>query len=67
MFISKLGCAESRENDSLTSKCRFKNLKIHDPRYDLEVKTSPVAFMFPLSLPDLNKKHTNDIQIDEKQ
>ena len=30
MLISKLGCPESRENHSLTSKCIFKNLKILD-------------------------------------
>ena len=28
MFISKLGCPQRRGNRSLTSKCRFKNLKI---------------------------------------
>ena len=27
MFISKLGCKERKENNSLTSKCRFKPLQ----------------------------------------
>ena len=39
MLNSKLGCPESRENHSLTSNCRFKNLKIHELHYVLEVKT----------------------------
>ena len=39
MFISKLKCQESRGNHSLTSKCRFKNPKIHELCYVLELKT----------------------------
>ena len=39
MFICKLGCPEGEKNHSLTSKCRFKNLNIHERRYVLEVKT----------------------------
>ena len=39
MFISKLGCPEIKGNHPLTSKCRFKNLKIHDLPYVLEFKT----------------------------
>ena len=30
MFISKLRCPERKENNSLTSKCRFKTQKIHE-------------------------------------
>ena len=30
MFISKLGCPERKETDSLTSKCRFKDPRIHE-------------------------------------
>ena len=33
MFISKLESPESGENDSLTSKCRFKMARIHELRY----------------------------------
>ena len=39
MFISKSGSPESRGNHSLTSKCRFKNPKIHELHYLLEFKT----------------------------
>ena len=38
MFISNLGCPECRENHSLTSKCRFKNPKIHELCNVLEFK-----------------------------
>ena len=31
-------CPERKENNSLTSKCRFKNPKIHELRYVLEFK-----------------------------
>ena len=36
MFISKLESPESRGNHSLTSKCRFKNPKIHELCYVLK-------------------------------
>ena len=39
MFISKLGCPESKENHSLTCNCRFKNPEIHELRYIMELKT----------------------------
>ena len=39
MFISKLESPESRGNHSLTSKCKFKNLKIHELHYVLKLKT----------------------------
>ena len=44
MFVSKLRCPERKENNSLTSKCRFKNLKIHELCYVMEFKNraSPV-------------------------
>ena len=66
MVISKLGSPESKENHSLTSRRRFKNLKIHGPHYILGVKTCASCFHVSLSLPDLNKKHRNDIEMDEK-
>ena len=45
---------------------QIQNLKIHKPRYVLEVKLMPVAFMFPLSLPHLNNKYRNDIEMDDQ-
>ena len=66
MFIFQLGCPESRVNHSLTSKCRFKNLKIQDLPYVLYFKPLPVAFMFPLFLADLDKKYKNEIEMDKK-
>ena len=39
MFISNLWSLERRGNHSLTSKCRFKNPKIHDLCCALEYKT----------------------------
>ena len=39
MFISKLGCPEIGGNHPLTSKCRFKNAKIHELRYVMDLKT----------------------------
>ena len=38
MFISKLKSPERKENNSLTFKCRFKTLKIHQLCYVMEVK-----------------------------
>ena len=38
MLTSKLGCPKSRENHSLTSKCRFKTPKIHELYYLKELK-----------------------------
>ena len=40
MFISKLGCPERKETNSLTSKCRFKSPRIHELCYVLELKIS---------------------------
>ena len=65
MFISKLVCPQLRGNHSLTSKCRFKNHKIHDLHYVLDFKTVRVAFMFPLFPADLDKKYGNEIEMDE--
>ena len=66
MFISKLGYPERRGNHSLTSKCRFKNIKIHDLPYILTSKPVPGAFVFPLFLVDLDKKYRNEIEMGEK-
>ena len=65
MFISKLESPESRGNHSLTSKCRFKNNKIHELHYILKLKTwrVPVAFFFPLFLADVDKKYRNEIEM----
>ena len=40
MFISKLGCPERKENNSLTSKCTFKSPRMHELGYALELKTN---------------------------
>ena len=68
MLISKLESLESRGNHSLTSKCRFKNHKIHELYYVLKLKTRrvPVAFLFPLFLADLDKKYRNEIEMNKK-
>ena len=68
MFISKLESPKSRVNHSLTSKCRFKNPKIHELCYVLKLKTRrlPVAFLFPLFLADLGKKYRNEIEMNKK-
>ena len=68
MFISKVESPESRGNQSLTSRCKFKTAKIHELRYVLEFKTQrvPVAFFFPLFLADLDKKYTNEIEMNKK-
>ena len=66
MFIFQLGCPESRGNHSLTSKCKFSNLKIQDLPYVLYFKPVPVAFMYPLFLADLDKKYKSEIEMDKK-
>ena len=66
MFISKLESAESRENHSLTSKCRFKNLKIHELCYVMEFKTRASSVLVSLFLVDLDKKYRNEIEINKK-
>ena len=59
-----IGSPERGGNHSLTSKCRFKNPKIHD--LSLSSKALSVAFMFPLFLADLDMKYGNEIEMDEK-
>ena len=66
MFISKLGCPERKENNSITSKFRFKTAKIHELCYVLELKPQPVAILFPLFLANLDKKYQNGIEMDKK-
>ena len=66
LFVSKLGCKESRGNHSLTSKCRFKNLKIHQLRHVLEFQTLPVVFLSSLFLADLDTKYRNEIEMEIK-
>ena len=66
MFISKLGCPGRRGNHSLTSKCRFKNLKIHDRRYVLDWKTRGSLVLVSLFLADLDKKYRNEIEMNKK-
>ena len=65
MFISKLESPESRGNHSLTSKCIFRNPKIHELCYVLKLKPMPVAFLFPLFLADLHKKYRNEIEMNK--
>ena len=66
MFISKLERPEPRRNHSLTSRCRFINLKVHKSRYVLQLKPVPVAFQFPLFFAYFLKKYGNEIEIDQK-
>ena len=66
MFLSKLWCPERKENNSLTSKCRFKNPKIHELPYVLKLKTRASCVLFPLFLADLDKKYRNEIEMNEK-
>ena len=63
MFISKLRCPEMGGNHSLTSKCRFKNPKIHELRYVLELKTPASPVLVSLFLVDLDKKYRNEIEM----
>ena len=63
MFVSKLECPQRRGNHSLTSRCRFKNPKIHNlknPRTALSPGVQ-AAFLSPLFLTDLDKKYRNEI------
>ena len=62
MFISELGSLERRENHFLTSKCRFKNPKIHELRYVLELKTRASPVLVSLFLVDLDKNYTIEMK-----
>ena len=64
MFISKLGCPERRGNLSLTSKCRFKQLKSMTCVMSLTGKPVRVPFSFPLFLADLDKNYINEIEME---
>ena len=66
MFISKLGCPEIGRNHPLTSKCRFKNAKIHELCYVMDFKTRASPFLFPSFLADLDKKYRIEIEMDKK-
>ena len=64
MFISKIGCPESRGNHTLTSKCRFKNPKIDELHYSLEFKIRTRCVRVSLMV-DLDKKYRNKIEMDK--
>ena len=51
MFISKLRCPERKENNSITSKCRFITLKIHELCYVMEFKNR-VSSVLVCLIPD---------------
>ena len=63
MFIFNLVCPEIRGNHSLTSKCRFKN---PDFVTSWSSKPVPLEFLFPLFLANLDKKYSNEIEMDKK-
>ena len=65
MFISNLGSPERRRNHSLTSKCIFKNPKLHELPYVLKLKTHGSCVLFPLFLADLDKQYRNEIEVDK--
>ena len=64
MFISKLRYPERKENNSLTSKCRLKNLKIHELNGIQDMVRVP--FLFLIFLTDIDKKYRNEIEMDKK-
>ena len=66
MFISNLGCPEHRRNHSLTSKCIFKDPKIHELPDVLKLKTPASCVLFLLFLADLDKQYRNEIEVDKK-
>ena len=66
MFISNLGSPERRRNYSLTSKCIFKNPKIHELPHVLKLKTRASWVLVPLFLADLDKQYRNEIEADKK-
>ena len=61
MFISNFGSPECRRNHSLTSKCIFKNPKIHELPYVLKLKTRASCVVFPIFLADLDKQYRNEV------
>ena len=63
MFISNLRSLERGGNNSLTSKSRLKNPKIHELRYVVEFKTHTRCVRVPLFLVDLDKKYRNEIEL----
>ena len=65
MFPSKLGCPERKENNSLTSKCRFKNPEIHELRYVMELKTHASCVLASL-IPGSSRQDRNEIEMDKK-
>ena len=66
MFISKLGCPQGRGGHLLTSKCIFKNPKIHELPYVLKLKSRASCVLFPLFLADLDKKYRNETEMNKK-
>ena len=66
MFSSTLGCPERKETNSQTSKCRFKNLKIHELLLCPGVENPcQLHSCFPHFLADLDKKYRNKIEMDK--
>ena len=55
MLISKLGCPEDKENNSITS--------IFVTSWSS--KPLPVAFWFPIFLADLDEKYGNEIEMNK--
>ena len=60
MFICKLGCPKRRGNHSISSKCRFRNPKIHTLHYIIEFKIRTSGVFFPVFLADLEMKYKNE-------
>ena len=66
MIISKFGCPERTGYYSLASKCRFKDLKIHELDYILQFKTCASRVLFFLFLADLDKTYRNESEFDKE-
>ena len=66
MFISKLGCPERKENNSLTSKCRFKTLKIDELCSLMEFRNRASSVLISFIPADLDKKYRNEIEMNKK-
>ena len=66
MFIFKLRYQERQENNSLTSKCRYRTLRIHELCYLMEFKARASSVLVSLFLADLDKNYGNEIEMDKK-
>ena len=65
MFIFQLGVQKEEEITPQLPSADSKTLKSMTCVKSSRSYLAPVAFMFPLSLPDLNKKYKNEMEMDK--